>query len=69
MKISVIRMANIRRHAQFENWHEGQWIKCGVGIYAKIEDYCMLWSEWGVMEEVLSAKAVASTRLRTLIFT
>ena len=45
------------------------WRERGMGQNAHIENYFVLWNGEGVMEGSFSAKAVAWTRLRTLIFT
>ena len=64
-----MEMANIGQRGQFGEWVPRHWSERGMGQYAHTEIYYVLWNGGGVMEGSFSAKAVASTRLRTLILT
>ncbi len=67
MTVVGMGMADIGQSGQFGEWYSMYWSEFGMGQYAHTEICYVLWDGWGVMEGSFSAKAVASTRLRTLI--
>ena len=67
MNIAGVKGANIGQSAHFGKLVSRHCSQRGMGQNAHIEICYVLWDGWGFMDCSLSAKAVASPRLRTLI--